>query len=416
MFFRDTYGQVWNRTCIVSAAIAALALLSVLDTATIPGTAEGEKTALGSLLSRALSTPSSRVAIGAVAGALSSDATIRDVAISDRDGVWLKLDQARLVWRRVALLSRRLEIDRLEIGRLEVLRRPLPSPASATPEPEGSLLSGLPVKVEIKGFRLGELVLGEFIAGQPARLTADGKAKLGAPAEGLDLDVNVRRLDAAGRFAARLLFVPQGERLEVKASLVEPAGGLLSKGADLPGRRRSTSTWTGAEPSTPGTRASISTRARASAPRARPDSRASARNAASASISPSRIEGLLPGPAVAVFSGTTKLEGGLRFSDSGAFGIDRLELTSRTARLETRGSFTADHVADFTISARAVPTDGGVTKAGEAEFDSLVFDGSFKGPLGRPRLERLAQGRWHASRRQRPRPHRGDPQCRARRA
>ena len=69
---------------------------------------------------------------------------------------------------------------------------------------------------------------------------------------------------------------------------------------------------------------------------------------------------LLPGPAAAVFSGTTKLEGALRFSDSGAFGIDRRELTSRAARLETRGSLTADHVADFTISARA-PAPSGLT-------------------------------------------------------
>src|ERR1700761_4692536 len=66
---------------------------------------EGDKSVLGSLLSRALSTPSSRVSIGAVDGALSSDATIRDVAVSDRDGVWLKLDRARIVWRRLALLS-----------------------------------------------------------------------------------------------------------------------------------------------------------------------------------------------------------------------------------------------------------------------------------------------------------------------
>ena len=48
----------------------------------------------------------------------------------------------------------------------------------------------------------------------------------------------------------------------------------------------------------------------------------------------SRLEGLLPGPAAAVFSGRTKLDGGFRFSDSGAFGIDRLELASQTARLE----------------------------------------------------------------------------------
>ena len=85
-----------------------------------------ETTVLGDLISRALSTPTTRVSIGAVEGALSSDATIRNIAITDRDGVWLRLDRARLIWRRAALFSRRLEVDRLEIGTLEFLRRPVP--------------------------------------------------------------------------------------------------------------------------------------------------------------------------------------------------------------------------------------------------------------------------------------------------
>ena len=216
------------------AAILCLALFAA-GPATLTRADEGEKTVLGGLLSKALSTPGSRVAIGAVDGALSSDATIRDVAISDANGVWLKLDRARLVWRRLALLSGRLEVETLEVGRLEVLRRPLPAPVSATPEPDGSLLPDLPVKVEVKAFTLAELVLGEALAGQPARLSAQGRAKLGAPSEGLDLDVAVRRLDAEGRFGARLLFVPKGETLELKTTLVEPAGGLLSKAANLPG-------------------------------------------------------------------------------------------------------------------------------------------------------------------------------------
>src|SRR5262249_56471570 len=50
-----------------------------------------------------------------------------------------------------------------------------------------------------------------------------------------------------------------------------------------------------------------------------------------------------------------------------------------TARLDARGTLTAERVADFTVSARAVPTEG-------AELDSLVFDGSLKGPLARPRI------------------------------
>ncbi|WP_431311021.1 translocation/assembly module TamB domain-containing protein [Methylobacterium nigriterrae] len=372
----------------LTAALCALALAMLIGTAGLTRAAEeGEKTVLGGLLSKALSTPSSRVAIGAVDGALSSDATIRDVAVSDRDGVWLRLDRARIVWRRLALLSGRLEVDSLELGRLEVLRRPLPSPVTDAPEPDGSLLPDLPVKVEVKAFRLAELALGEAIAGQSARLDAQGKVKLGAPSEGLDLDLGVRRLDAAGQFAARLLFVSKGERLELKATLTEPAGGLLSKGLNVPG--------------TPPINLDLDGRGTLDAWHARLDfdagesigakgeariSRIGAERRLSLDLA-SRIEGLLPGPAAAVFAGTTKLDGTLRFADSGSFGIDRLELASRTARLDVRGGLTSDRVADLTVAARAVPTEDGVTRAAETELRSLVFDARLRGPLARPQVQ-----------------------------
>ena len=345
---------------------------------------EGDKSVLGGLLSRALSTPSSRVAIGAVDGALSSDATIRDVAISDRDGVWLKLDRARIVWRRLALLSGRLEVDSLEIGHLDVLRRPIPGPPPPEAKPDGRLLPDLPVKVEIKGFKLAELTLGEAVAGQPARLSAEGRAKLGAASEGLDLQARAQRLDAPGRFLLSLLFVPNGERLELKANLVEPAGGLLSKAANLPGTppidfeldgTGTLDAWGAKLDFTAGP--DIGAKGGAKISRIGAERRLALDLAA-------RIEGLMPGPAAAIFAGTTKLDGGLSFADSGAFRIDRLELTSRTARLAAGGSLTRDRVADLTLQARALPTEGDVTRAGEAEIGKLVFDGSLKGPLAAP--------------------------------
>ncbi|GLS45037.1 translocation/assembly module TamB domain-containing protein [Methylobacterium brachythecii] len=371
-----------------SRAIAAFLILLLLAVALPVGlsrAADGEKTMLGGLLSKTLSTPASKVTIGGVDGALSSDSTIRDVTISDRDGVWLKLDRARLVWSRLALLSGRLQVDSLEIGRLEVMRKPLPDPNAVPAEaPDGKLLPDLPVKVEVKGFKLGELVLGEPIAGQPARLTAEGKVKLGNPSEGLDLDVDARRLDATGRFLAKLLFVPKGETLELKTSLVEEAHGLLSKAGGLPGEppinlnlegHGTLDAWNARLDFDAGP--DIGAKGTARISRIGKERRMSLDLA-------SRIEGLVPGPAAAILSGTTKLEGSLGFADSGAFRIDRLELTSRTARLAATGGITADRVADLAIQARAVPTEGGVTKANETELQTLVFDGSLKGPLASP--------------------------------
>ena len=117
-----------------STALAALfALILVLFT---PAQADqSDKGVIADLISRALSSPSMTVSIGAVDGVLSSDVTIHDIVLSDRDGAWLKVDKVRLIWNRLALFSRRLEVDQLTIGHIDFLRRPLPS---ETPPPDAN--------------------------------------------------------------------------------------------------------------------------------------------------------------------------------------------------------------------------------------------------------------------------------------
>ncbi|GJD99378.1 translocation/assembly module TamB domain-containing protein [Methylobacterium isbiliense] len=372
------------------APLAALALLLFglvwLGSNAGSRAAEGETTVLGGLLSRALSTPASRVSIGAVDGALSSDATIRDVAIADREGVWLRLDRARLIWRRTALLSRRLEVDRLEIGRLEVLRRPLPNPVAATAAEDESLLPDLPVKVEVKAFALGELVLGEPVLGQAARLAGAGQAKLGSPSEGLDLGLGIRRLDRPGNATLRLAFVPEGQRLDLKLAHDEPEGGLVARAMNLPGLPPVTLDLDGRGPldafaATLAFRAGddIGAEGRARIDRVAKERRMTLDLA-------SRIEGLMPGPAAAIFAGTTRLDGVLHFRDDGGTAIDRFDLASRTARLTAAGRLDPAGRADLVVQARALPTDGGVTRAGAGEVESLSLDASLKGPLAAPHL------------------------------
>ena len=135
---------------------ALAALFALLLVIVAPARAdEADKGVLADLISHALSSSTRTVSIGAVEGVLSSNATIRDVVISDRDGPWLKVDRAKLVWSRLALLSRRLEVDELTIDHLQVLRRPLPSetppPETAGPQP---ILPELPVKVVVKAFAI----------------------------------------------------------------------------------------------------------------------------------------------------------------------------------------------------------------------------------------------------------------------
>src|SRR5271165_6916607 len=132
------------------ARVTLAALIAALLVSCAPVRAdEADKGVLANLISQALSSPTTSVSIGAFDGVLSSNASISDIVLSDRNGPWLKIDRVRLIWSRLALLSRRLEVDQLMIGHMQFLRRPLPSeapppPDNATPQP---ILPELPVKV-----------------------------------------------------------------------------------------------------------------------------------------------------------------------------------------------------------------------------------------------------------------------------
>ena len=110
------------RTLAALGLLVLVVLAGMLLAPTRPH-AQEDQGVLAGFISRTLSSPGSTVTIGAVEGPLSSDAMIRNVTIADGQGVYLRIDTIRLIWRRVALLSRRLEIQNLEIGTVELLRQ-----------------------------------------------------------------------------------------------------------------------------------------------------------------------------------------------------------------------------------------------------------------------------------------------------
>ncbi|WP_162559423.1 translocation/assembly module TamB domain-containing protein [Microvirga sp. 17 mud 1-3] len=362
-------------TAILLAGIIWLGLTLVSRSA------EEDRGFLADLISRALSTPSTRVSIGAVEGALSSDATIRNITIADRDGVWLRLDSARLVWRRLALLSRRLEVDRLDIGKLEILRRPLPA-EEEVPGADQPLLPELPVSVQVRDFALRELALGQPILGVPAQLSATGAASLGSPSEGLNLRFDARRLDAPGQLTARLLYA--SENLQLTLALDEPAGGILARASNIPGLPPVKLDLSGT-----GTLDAFGAQLTFDAgDTIGAKGQANLRRAGSARLldidTQARIEGLLPSIAAPVFAGTTTLNAQISFADDSSVEIPQLSVASHTARLDVAGRVATGGMLDLKVTARALPTVEGKTVAGLAEIRKLAFDGSISGPLASP--------------------------------
>lgn len=371
------------------ALVAVLLLAGFLASAHFGGFAQNAQTDRGivaDLISKALSSDTSQVSIGQVNGALSSDVEIRDIVLSDRDGPWLRLDRARLVWTRSALLLRRLDIDRLEIGKLEILRKQAPQPAGAPPPSDAPILPELPLKVIVRALQLNELALGEPVLGVPARLGATGSATLGPPNEGLDLKLDARRLDRPGQFNVNLAFVPQTTRLQLAAKFDESQGGLIAKVAGLPGEPpvqldlngdgpldsfRSNLTFTAGP--------TIGAQGQATL------SRAGVERQLALALD-ARIEGLMPGPIAPVFAGSTRLDGSVGFADAGGIDIRNLALVSALARLDVLGRYNADKTLDMRVTAAARPNAEGKTVASGTEIGKLAFDATIKGPVAGPNV------------------------------
>jgi translocation and assembly module TamB len=332
--------------------------------------AEEDKGVLADLLSRALSSDATKVSIGSVDGVLSSNASISDIVLSDRNGPWLKVDKVRLVWSRLALLSRRLEVDQLTIGHIQFMRRPLPSETPPPPNSgPGSILPELPVKVIIKQFGVQDLSLGEPVVGVKARLEINGKATLGAPSEGLDLSLSAKRLDAAGEFKTVMTYVPTTDKLTVAVNSDEPAGGIFAHLANLPGLPPVKLALNGA-----GQLDNFDAKLDfAAGPDvwARGDvtvSRQSAGRKLTLDLN-SRLEGMTPAVIRPVFAGETTLKGDLFFDDDSTLATPGLHIVSANARLDIEGGKSADQTVGLKVHAGAIP---GATQIGKLDLNASI--------------------------------------------
>jgi len=340
--------------------------------------AEVDKGVLADLLSRALSSDATKVSIGAVDGVLSSDASISDIVLSDREGQWLKIDKVRLVWNRLALFSRRLEVDQLTIGHMQFLRRPLPSETPPPPNTgPGSILPELPVKVLIKKFGVQDLSLGEPVVGVAARLELNGKATLGAPSEGLDLSLAAKRLDAPGEFKAVMTYVPAADKLTVAVNSEEPAGGIFAHLVYLPGLPPVKLRLNGA-----GQLDNFDAKldfAGGADVWARGDV-VVARQGAGRKLTldlDSRLEAMTPAIIRPVLAGETTLKGDLFFDDDSTIATPGFHLVSANARLDIEGGKSADDTVGVKVHAGAIP---GATQIGKLDLNASIV-GRLLGPV-----------------------------------
>lgn len=191
---------------------------------------------LEGLIEDALSGDGRDVTVTGFSGALSSQARLERMTISDADGVWFVLEGAELDWTRSALLRGSLEIETLRAARLDILRAPRPvegvelPPAEATP----FTFPELPVSVRIGVLAIDRLSLGPTIIGQPAVLGLNGSATVDG--DQANIDVALDRIDAGGRFEVALAYTNVDKMLDLALAFDESADGLIVNLLGVPDR------------------------------------------------------------------------------------------------------------------------------------------------------------------------------------
>lgn len=208
-------------------ALLALLLVSVPAFAQ-DETPQEERSYFVGLVEDQLSAPNRQIRLNGIQGALSSDATIGEITIADREGVWLRIVNARIDWTRRALLLGRLQISTLSAERIEVTRKPLPEEGLPPPEASsGFKLPELPVSITLDQLDVKRVVFGPTVFGLASELSVNGRVRL---ADGsLDTALNVTRLDGpGGKLALTASYANESRNLGIDLRLDEPENGIVA--------------------------------------------------------------------------------------------------------------------------------------------------------------------------------------------
>lgn len=209
---------------------AGLVLFLVLIVCFIGFTSSGAKFAARQISSLA-STADQKVEISPPQGLLTGNLRLESVALSDRNGVYARINGIVVDWSPSSLLTGTFRADLISANSVEFERTPLPSEQPAE-QKTGSF--SLPIAVDIKKLAFNDIQLGEKLVGRAFQLTAEGNAK--ASSRDLAANIAVHRKDVpqAG-IIADITYAPTDNILQLKANLSEPQGGILANLLALPG-------------------------------------------------------------------------------------------------------------------------------------------------------------------------------------
>lgn len=184
-----------------------------------------------------LSTPDRQIRLSNIDGALSSQASIREVTISDKQGVWLRINNAAIDWDQGALFTGRLLVRQLSADSIEYIRNAVPSGDVNLPPPEAKALEvpEFPVAIELDKLSVPKVTFGENVFGLGSEISLAGSLKLEGGSLTSALDVT--RLDGpGGKLAANVAYTKADNAVDVAVTLTEPPNGIVANLLNIEGK------------------------------------------------------------------------------------------------------------------------------------------------------------------------------------
>lgn len=161
-----------------------------------------------------------RFSVGRIEGDIYRTAVLRDVRLSDPEGVFLTIPEVALDWRPLNWLWSGLDIREVTARRGRLLRLPELLPG----DPDAPLLPDFDIRVD--RLAIEDLVLAPGVATEEAE-RVNALAKVDIREGRVLVDANAQ-LGARDRFALLLDAEPDGDRFDLEADYRAPAGGVLA--------------------------------------------------------------------------------------------------------------------------------------------------------------------------------------------
>lgn len=222
---------IFRRRLLVVPLLAGLAVPAVIMAQDVFSLGEEEqKDWLTSFVQDRLSTPERQIRLSNIEGALGSDVSIREITISDRDGVWLRIDNASLNWNQAALFTGRLEVRSLKADSIQYLRNAVPDEGAIdlpTPEAGGLHVPEFPVAIVLDELSVPSVQFGESVFGLGSEMSLAGSMSL----EGgnLDASLDIVRLDGpGGTLDLTVSYGNEDQIVDLDLALVEPENGVIA--------------------------------------------------------------------------------------------------------------------------------------------------------------------------------------------